>query len=276
MISVDARGRMGNQMFQLAFAHAAARRLGTTYIFGDAPLWENFDLGRWGRRRTRLLRKARFRLRYGSTGPAQVFVDVDDDPGEALAQLRDHAAYGGYFQSERYFEPYQAEVRALFAVRPEHERAFAARYGDLADYVCVHVRRADYLEIEGWALPASYFADALTQLDAWTGDRPILVVSDDIDAARGELGYLPGLRFEANPPMIDLLLLMHADAVVVSNSSFSWWGAWLNRRPGVRVLAPEHWVGFERAIESPRDVICAGWERVTVREAALRARPEHG
>jgi hypothetical protein len=267
---------MGNQMFQLAFAHVAARRLGTTYIFGDAPLWQSFDLDHWGRRSTRLARKARFRLRYGSGGPERVFVDVDDDPGEALAQLRDHAAYGGYFQSERYFEGYEAEVRALFAVRREHEQAFAERYGDLGGYVCVHVRRADYLEIDGWALPVSYFADALAVAGAAQGERPVIVVSDDLQAARAELGHLPGLRFEANPPMVDLLLLMHADAIILSNSSFSWWGAWLSRRPGVRVLAPEHWVGFERGIESPRDVICAGWERVVVRDAALRPQLEHG
>jgi hypothetical protein len=69
---------------------------------------------------------------------------------------------------------------------------------------------------------------------------------------------------------------MHADTVVLSNSSFSWWGAWLNRRPGARILAPEHWVGFETGIESPRDVICAGWERVVVREPAPRPQLEHG
>lgn len=267
---------MGNQMFQLAFAHAAAGRLGTSYVFGDAPLWESFELGKWGRRSARLTRKARFRARYGSAGPEQVFVDVDRDPGEVLESLRDHVAYGGFFQSERYLTGYENEIRKLFAVRAEHQRAFAARYGDLGPYTCVHVRRADYLEIDGWALPASYFAEALAAAGAWTDAGPVIVVSDDLDAARAELGHLRGLRFEANSAMVDLLLLMNADKVILSNSSFSWWGAWLNRRPGVRVVAPEHWVGFEAAIESPRDVICAGWERVVVRDAALRPQQEHG
>ena len=251
MISVDARGRMGNQMFQLAFAHAAARRLGTSYVFGDAPLWESFELGEWGRRSARLARKARFGARYGSAGPEQVFVENDRDPREVLGSLRDHAAYGGFFQSERYFTSCEDDVRKLFAVRAEHQRAFAERYRDLGPYTCVHVRRADYLEIDGWPLPTSYFSDALVAADAWAGDRPVLVVSDGLDAARAELGHLPGLRFEANSAMVDLLLLMHADKVILSNSSFSWWGAWLNRRPGHRVLAPEHWVGFKAGIESP-------------------------
>jgi hypothetical protein len=268
---------MGNQMFQFAFAHAAARRLGTSFILGPAALWDGFDLGPWGRRHVRVARKLAFRLRYGTELRDRVEVDAEADPGTVLENLRDATAYGGFFQSERYFVGYEDDVRALFGVRAAHERAFAARYHDLPPYVCVHLRRGDYRDWNGGrALPTTYFIDALRSLGDLSG-MPVVVVSDEPCSAAAELAEFPGARIEANSAMVDLLLLMNASAVVASNSSFSWWGAWLNRRPGARIVVPEHWLGFPEGVEQPRDVIAAGWTAIQVRDAPLAgARPPSG
>lgn len=258
MISVDAVGRLGNTMFQLAFAHAAARRLETTFVLGPAPLWEHFELGAWGRRSVRLRRKLEARLRSFD----RVVVDNAEEPGEVLSRLRDGAAYNGFFQSADYFAGYEEEVRALFAVRETQRRAFGERYGDLGRYACIHVRRGDYLD-NGWALPDGYFRTALEALGDLEG-RPVLVVSDDTPRAAAELADVPGLRFEANDQITDLQLLAQADRLVLSNSSFSWWGAWLNDRDDLRVVAPRHWVGFREGSELPRRVIPAEWDQVGV------------
>lgn len=256
---------MGNQLFQLAFAHAAARRLGTAFILGPGALWEGFDLGPWGRRNVRLARKLAFRARYGGGGADKVEVANHDDPAVVLAGLRDGAAYGGFFQSERYFTGYEDDVRKLFAVRPIHVQRFAARYGSLGRYVCVHLRRGDYREwMGGRALPTSYFLDALASITDLE-DRQVVVISDELDAARSELAHIDGVRFESNDAMLDFQLLLNASVVIASNSSFSWWGGWLNRVDGARVIVPEHWVGFPECREYPRDVIAAGWERLVVR-----------
>ncbi len=265
MISVDARGRMGNQMFQLAFAHVAARRLGTSFILGPAELWEGFELGAWGRRPVRLARKLRFRLRYGAAPGNKVEVPDDADPAQVLAELRDGAAYGGYFQSERYLAGYEDEIRSLFQVRAEHEAAFAEKYGDSGPYVCVHMRRGDYFEWGpgGRALPTSYFVDAIAAVGDLSGYE-VIVISDDLDHAAVEMAGVEGVRFESNPAMVDFLLLMNADVVIASNSSFSWWGAWLNRNPAASVIAPRHWVGFPEGRERPRYVIAEGWRTIPV------------
>lgn len=258
-------------MFQLAFAHAAARRLGTSFVLGPGPLWDGFDLGPWGRRRVRLARKLAFRLRYGASPPDRVEIDEQEEPEAVLAGLRDAAAYGGYFQSEQYFAGYEDEIRVLFRIRAEHERAFAARYRDLLPYVCVHLRRGDYREWHGGrALPTTYFTDALRSLGD-LGGMPIVVISDEPESAAAELAEFPGTRFETNPAMVDFLLLTNASAVVTSNSSFSWWGAWLNRTPGVRIVVPEHWFGFAEGVERPRGVMARGWTAIRVRDAPLTA-----
>jgi hypothetical protein len=148
-------------------------------------------------------------------------------------------------------------------VRAAHETAFAERYGELGSYICMHIRRGDYGN-EGYQLPTSFFRDALATLPE-RNQLPLIVVSDDPASARQELWDLPGARFDTNPAIIDLMLLMNASAVITSNSSFSWWGAWLNRCPDARVVAPRDWLGFATGTERPHNVIPSRWMQLPVR-----------
>ncbi len=269
-------------MFQYAFGIAAARRLGTDFVLADDLLRPADDLLR-----------SLFVLGRQS-GAAEVpqypIVKIDnedyDEPEDVLAQLEDNMQYSGFFQSERFFADLAAEVRAAFRLRPEHEEAFRARYADLLErpYVCCHVRGTDYATFAGGVvLPVSYYRKSLARLPPAPG-TPIVFVGDNLDEVRSAFGSLDGARFEQNEEIVDLQLLMHADTAVVSNSTFAWWGAWLNARPEKLVLAPRHWVGFNhrtgwhrqagaaatarrtiRGWEFPRRVIPAGWIQVPVK-----------
>jgi Glycosyl transferase family 11 len=264
MIGIERRGEFGNNMFQWAFGLAASRRLSTGFVMEHAPLSPLFVLDGYTSVPSQLRRlpwRAKQRLR-----PAPIVeVDGDDDPREVMAGLRDGVRYGGFFQSAEYFGSELDSVRRAFMVRREHRDRFLRSYRDLVshDYVCVHVRRGDYLHWGGYgvALPWSYFRRCL---ELAGGDRPVVFTSDDIAAVRAEFASHPRVRFAANEPIVDLQLMMHAKVSVVSNSSFSWWGAWLNRRPDKRVLAPRHWLGFKEGREWPRRVIPEEWEQVGV------------
>lgn len=269
---------MGNQMFQLAFAHAAAERLGTSYVYGrppfkgdklGSPLWRLFDIGEWGRAPLRMSRYARFLGRYGPRAEI-VTVDQDQDPERFMDSLRDGVVYTGFYQSGQWFSGHEDRVRAMFTPLPRHQSEFDSRYGDRSrPYVCVHVRRGDYLDTNLWALPTSWFRQALATVpDLHRYD--IVVVSDDPVAVGRELSDVGDIRCEPNSMMVDLLLLMHADIVITSNSSFSWWGAWLNRR-NAEVIVPMHWLGFDAGVEEPHSVIPSGWQQVPVRDAPLLA-----
>jgi hypothetical protein len=270
---------MGNQMFQLAFAHAAARRLGTTYVYArppfkdgvlGPPLWHLFDIGPWSRPGVRYARYARFLARYGPRAEV-VPVEQDVEPEDLLERLREGVVYSGFYQSERWFAGCEEDVRAMFRPLERHRADFEARYPaeQRRPYICMHVRRTDYLLTNRWALPTSWFLDAL----ATVPDRErydLVVVSDDPAVVRGELREAGPLRCDANPMMVDLQLLMHADVVIASNSSFSWWGAWLNRRDA-DVVAPRHWLGFVAGVEEPRGAIPDRWRQVPVRDGPLLA-----
>jgi hypothetical protein len=263
MIAIDRRGELGNNMFQWAFGLAASRRLTTGFLMENASLSSLFALD--GYSLPSRLRRLQWRARQRLHPVPTVEVDGDDDPRAVMADLRDGVRYGGFFQSADYFDSEVEAVRRAFTVRREHTDRFLRTYQDLVgrDYVCVHVRRGDYLDWgeSGIALPWTYFRECLRLAGA---DGPVVFTSDDLDAVRAEFASHPGAQFEANDPIIDLQLMMHARLCVVSNSSFSWWGAWLNRRPGKRVLAPRHWLGFNERREWPRRVIPVGWEQVGV------------
>jgi hypothetical protein len=276
---------MGNQMFQLAFAYAASRRLGTNFVLGPGPrgshatlgppLSSFFELDEWVRPALRRRRRLAFRLRHGPR-PELVEIGQREDPHALLPRLRDGVEYAGFFQSEQWFAGFAEEIRAIFRVAAAHREAFATSFAALPPYICMHVRRADYVDMPGgWALPTSYFRDALASIPE--RDRyALFVVSDDPQAAAIELAGEPGLRCERNPAIIDFQLLMGADVVVTSNSSFSWWGAWLNQRPGLQVIAPRHWIGFATGVDEPVGVIPQRWSTVKVRDAPLRRRPSSG
>jgi hypothetical protein len=254
MIFIEAQGRLGNQMFQYAFALAASRRLGTDFVMDDEELTRFFVLG------------GRSHAGPAPDYPCVVLNNEDyDEPEEVLAALADERHYKGFFQSQRFFAGAAAEVRAAFRFRPELVDAFRERYDGLLErpYVCCHVRRTDYETFAGGiVLPASYYRRSLGRLAPAAG-TPVVFVGDNLDEVRAELGSLPGVRFEQNDAALDLQLVANAAAVVVSNSTFAWWGAWLNDRPGKRVLAPRYWAGFNHQ---------TGWHRIGGAATAPRHR----
>lgn len=245
-------------MFQYAFGLAAAHRLGTQLAIDDGELRPIFALGPHVTPRT--ARPERI---------VSIPNDAYHSPGEILERLTDDTTYVGFFQSELFFSEVAADVRHAFRMLPEHVRTFRDRYSELAaaGYVCCHMRRTDYQSFAGGAeLPMSYYESALAQLDVPPG-MPIVFVGDDLEEARAAFGAVKGVRFEHNDEAIDLQLLREASAVVVSNSTFGWWGAWLNERGGKRVLAPQRWLGFNFGWEYPPRVIPSTWTQLRVRRS---------
>jgi hypothetical protein len=243
MIAVELRGRLGNQMFQYAFALAAATRLGTDFALyrplGVAPEGEQlrrfFTLG------------GRDLPLIDDPGLPRRWIDNRDfeQPDDVFRSLEDNTSYGGYFQAEQFFEPVTLRVRAAFEVRPELAEAFRSRHEGLlaGPYVCCPVRRAEYRDFLGGSqLPLTYYRDALAMIRVPSG-APVVFTGDDLDDVAYVLGDIDGARFEPNEPAFDFQLILHAHAAIIPNSTFAWWAAWLNETKEV-VLAPQYWLGW--------------------------------
>ena len=177
----------------------------------------------------------------------------------------------GYWQSERWFAPVADQIRTDFQV----PTPLAGRDREVADAideglaVSLHVRRGDYAadaktRATHGLCPISYYEKALAHLDEALGTYRVFVFSDD-PAWVAEHLPLPEDRVlvdhnDASTNYEDLRLMSRCHHHIIANSSFSWWGAWLNPREDKIVVAPRQWLG-DPDVATP-DVCPASWVRL--------------
>lgn len=265
---------MGNQLFQYAFALAQQERYHEDffldcyryqYVRDLFVLPRYFDLGGFSRSQN-IFRKF-FYFLGNRFKPRRLVQDQWHPAADFVGQTAPGLFYGGFFQSEDYFLPVKDRVREQFRIRDKFRIDIRDFTGNERETIVVHVRRTDYLH---WgndelgynlSLPDDYYLRALEQLDS--NGKNILFLSDDIAYAKEKFGRPGALYSENNDQITDFQLLMQADYLILSNSSFSWWGAWLNTRVK-RVLAPKYWAGFKIEKEWPTGTVCRSWEKIDV------------
>lgn len=219
-------GRLGNQMFQYAMLRSMGRRLGVPF---SCPEWRGdrlFLLDDDGERR----------LFEGASSEAWVQSAVDCGFDSEFAD-RDNVDYCGYFISPQYFLS-DSDVRSWFAFKQDHVQHVNRKYVDVdfANAVGMHLRFGDYLsEVDYYNPRLSYYEKSLTLLAA---KRQILVFSDDTVRAKAMLSHLGsrGVFVTGNEDFEDLYLMSRCSAMIVSASTFSWWGAFLCGGTVVRPL----------------------------------------
>lgn len=172
----------------------------------------------------------------------------------------------GYWQAYRYADSVAPELRKQLRLRAPatgHNADLLQEIGAAAVSVSLHVRRGDYtLAAEGnIALPLDYYHRAIDVIRQRFENPVFFIFSDDIGFARKNLPA--GMRqvfVEGNDDFSsheDLRLMAACQHHIIANSSFSWWGAWLNPNPRKVVVAPRHWL-LSRESEFP-DLLPPTW-----------------
>jgi hypothetical protein len=177
----------------------------------------------------------------------------------------------GYWQSEKYFQDIAATIRRDFTLATDlsaQDRAVADAIADV-NAVSVHVRRGDYVtdartRAAHGVCSNEYYLQACDMIIRRQPDPHFFVFSDDLDWCRSHL-QLPGAATYVghNGPdrdYADLYLMSQCRNHIIANSSFSWWGAWLNPRSDKVVIAPCQW--FSGLDVDTRDVLPDGWIRI--------------
>jgi glycosyl transferase family 11 len=211
----------------------------------------NFERAKWKARIDRLL--GRFRLAALASSPNE-YREPHFHYDPAFETLGPQTALFGFFQSERYFSSIAGSLRDWFDPRePMGNAAKAAlkRIEASTRPISIHVRRGDYLkpgtrEVHG-IIGGSFYRQALSRLESIAGNEAeLFVFSDDPDAAGQVLSFVPAsrvnhVRGDPERPWEDMTLMARCRHHVIANSSFSWWGAWLNSSPEKIVIAPRAW-----------------------------------
>jgi Glycosyl transferase family 11 len=176
----------------------------------------------------------------------------------------------GYWQSEAYFRDMADTIRREFTISAPLTPAttgMAKKIGAV-NSVSLHIRRGDYvtapqtLKYHGTCEP-DYYRSAVGKIRELAGDMEIFVFSDDMDWVKENISTEFPMTFVNHPgrqDYEDLYLMSLCRHNIIANSSFSWWGAWLNKNPGKAVVAPARW--FNESNADTKDLLPGEWLKV--------------
>ena len=173
----------------------------------------------------------------------------------------DNIRLSGYFQSEKFLD--REIVLKLFSIDDKSKEHIERNYGALfsEEIISINVRRGDYLKrpLRQPICEMPYFRRALKYFGP---KRRYLVISDDIEWCRKMFRGDNFIFIDDEPPVIDLYLQTYCTHNIISNSTFSWWGAWLNPNPEKIVVAPKKWFGIQMKNLDTSDLIPESWVRI--------------
>ena len=290
MIITELNGGLGNQMFQ----YAAARRLAEV---NHAELKLNIENFKNDKLRTYELHHLNINAQFVAYNDIASFKNkskrqkIKSYIMQILSQKRihnikekyfhfdksvlflsDNVYLQGYWQSEKYFKDISDIIRREFTLREPlsgESQRIVQKIKTSVNSVSLHIRRGDYISnpttnsVHG-VCPLQYYQESIQVLSEKLGKLSLFVFSDDPMWAERNLSYEYPMIFvnhngaeHAYEDMHLMSLCMHN---IIANSSFSWWGAWLNNNPYKVVFAPKQW--FKKEEMNTKDLIPGSWIRV--------------
>jgi hypothetical protein len=290
MITVLLNGGLGNQLFQYAAGRALAEKYGVELCLdlsrlkhpesGDTP--RSFELAPFnisasllagedrrplGNYRTlvhRVLLKTgltllgSITLKEKSSGFDPLFLKAPSD-----------CILDGFWQSERYFKQITTILQQELCLKTPSPALVKASASLPDSTVAVHVRRGDYITNPAAAsfhgvCSQDYYRTAVAKIRQHCTDAQFLVFSDDPTWCHQHLDLGGAFRladdFRLNGPAEEMLLMSRCRHQIIANSSFSWWGAWLNNLPDKLVITPSQW--FSDSSISTDDLVPKSWVRL--------------
>jgi Glycosyl transferase family 11 len=258
-------GGLGNQLFQYAAGFALAKRLRTDLII-DARIFDNsslrkYELGhfnisaRLGDKNDLPPSKQsplRYLVwRYGKQSPI-IYRENNLRFNPTFCSIEKPVYLHGYWQSERYFLEFGEELRTELSFTSPPFGKNAELFSEISAKNCVslHVRRGDYISSAGskahGVCSAEYFTNAINEISCAIGEQfTIVIFSDEPQWARENLKSIqPSIIVDINDSskgFEDMRLMAACSHHIIANSSFSWWGAWLNSSKQKIVVAPKQW-----------------------------------
>lgn len=213
-------GRLGNQIGQLATAISLAIDNNDEYVFPPWIYEEDFNL------HDCFSNDIRPTIAYKEPHYHYAKIPHTDTAGQVVDLF-------GYFQSYRYFENNKNIIMGLLTPKIGYPKQY--------NCTSIHVRRGDYLGLtkEYEQLGMDYYRRAINLINS----KRYLVFSDDIGwCKRNFVGEQFEFCEDQHPPTA-LSRMISCEHNIIANSSFSWWGAYLNKNPSKIVVAPHKWFG---------------------------------
>lgn len=229
-------GRLGNQLFQWASL------MGLSATFG-----QSFKVPKWKYSKYFLLPPDEYttiqnRGGYVDAQEKHYFFDLDQWSGIQNPVNINNVT--GWLQTEKYWQGIDVRKRMQFV--PDHIRYVHDKYEPIfeagAPIIAISVRRGDYVDNANYyQLPIEYYLLALEdEFPGWRDTYNVMVFTDDFDYCRFHFGALSNFYFAEGDAMEQLCAMSMCDHFIISNSTFSWWGAYLGEKEGSRIVRPAY------------------------------------
>jgi hypothetical protein len=227
--SIGYSGRLGNQMFQYAALKVISTAMKKSIILPD---------------NTNIKKNGCFDFTNNIWIPYKLDLLEGFDLNCTIGNIEgDNVVIDGYFQTYEYISGYEEEIMKEFKFKPHILTKCNQIINLYKNPVSIHVRRQDYINHpDYWVITPEYIQKALNYFN--DSDYTFLIFSDDIDWCKqvfpDGVVFIQGNQFE------DMCLMSLCDHNVICNSTFSWWGAFLNKNINKKVIAPAKWFSEDR------------------------------
>ena len=286
------KGGLGNQMFQYAFLKSLeyrGRKVGASLgFYGENPKLMQYELDRTF---PNIVMNTGFDKEFFEAYGKWCRIKSDDKKVDVFRKDLEHryfwnetteeggnyqegvyltkeCVFVGFWQTEKYFTGFRRELLKDFQFREGEERLAGMRkiFSGQDYYVSVHIRRGDYLkcqELYGNICTERYYGKAMEYIRQRVPKPVFVFFSDDMEWVKKSCRmdnaiYIVAGMFEHYEAWYDMCLMSCCAHNIVANSTFSWWGAWLNQRADQIVIAPEKWMNNRKK----SDRCPAGWVRL--------------
>lgn len=293
MIVVKIQGGLGNQMFQFAFASVIAEK-NKTKVFLDLSIYDNhkkingytprsFELNIFNNQYKVATNKQikkfynlsflnKIKKKFKFAYPKIVAENnLAFQPSFLIAQTP--VNFIGYFQSYKYFDGFEDKIKQLFAFPiknlSQNSKGALISFKD-KNTVSVHIRRGDYVtdsitnSVHG-CCTIEYYQSAISFLQTSVSDPTFVFFSDDSHWVKENFINLICNKIfidfnQGSDSWMDMYLMTQCQHNIIANSSFSWWGAWLNNKSEKIVIAPKKW--FVNQANVSDDLLPENWLKI--------------
>lgn len=254
MITTNLTGNLGNHMWQYAVCRTIAEKLGYEWGINPNPTHDYFG----GHSQMTFMNVDFGKPIIGITNeyhePWKTYRHADDvnitmlnetlyKIGDNTIMLGDNGAKGGIYQSEEYIIDRKEDIKKWFEIKQESKYVYDNKLNEMGvsldDNLCViNFRGGEYRNIPNVLLRREYWKNAINHMVLINPNVKFLLITDDVACANS---FMP---FPINAIHVDVgfdyYVVNQAKWLIISNSTFGWWAAWLNERAN-KIIAPKYW-----------------------------------
>jgi hypothetical protein len=246
-------GGLGNILFSLSTAYALSKKYNldlklcynhTGYLHTPPSIYKNNIFNSF--------------KELGEKTNFQLINQIKFDFYEIEIPKNTNVFLNGYFQSENNFLNFKSDLITKLSPQEKNKKILLDKYPDLKldRTVSVHVRKGNYKNLQEFhpLLSKEYYFKALENFI----DHKIFIFSDDIESCYDIFKRYDCAFIKNDFDLDDLYCMSLCKNNIIANSTFSWWGAWLNQNLNKKVIAPSTWFGSKMTFTS-KDMIPKEW-----------------